>query len=305
MSTKIDIQQNIQANVQRIMQTRIDACRQTLTSDHTHRAIHQARKEMKKIRALLRLVRYQIGDENYREANRYFRDAARLISDARDVAAGWETASYLQALLTSSRSRRAVGQLKRHLRAKKAAITRYQVHSGPLLVSVQEALADAEQFHRSWTITEDGFAALEKGMKRIYRQCSKRQRVAYEHNTPEGYHEWRKSVKYLRYQLDTLSPLWPGPLRALEGELNQLTDYLGDDHDLVVLREMIEGNELMRGETANSVFRVMEEQRETLQQAAKPLSEKLFYQKPKRFIEPLAYWWEVEEKRYSGEAVVM
>ena len=175
MSTKIDIQQNIQANVQRIMQVRIDTCRQTLASDHPHRAIHQARKEMKKIRALLRLLRYQIGEENYREANRYFRDAARLISDTRDVTAGWETADELLSLLTSPRDRRAVVQLKRHLRAKKAAITRYQVHRGSLLVSVQDALAGAEQFHRSWTITEDGFAALRKGMKRTYRQCIKSQ----------------------------------------------------------------------------------------------------------------------------------
>lgn len=304
MSTTIAVQQTIQANVQRIMQARIDACRLTLSSDPPHLAIHQARKEMKMIRALLRLVRQQIGEENYREANHHFRDAARLISDARDVTASWETASSLQSLLPSPRDRRAMEHVKRHLRAKKAAITRYQVNRGRLLQSVQEVLADAERFHRSWIITEDGFVALEKGIKRIYRQCLKRQRVAYEHDRVEEYHQWRKSVKYLRYQLDTLHPLRPGLLGGLENELNQLTDYLGNDHDLAVLREMITQTALLRPETRRTVFRVLEEQRQGLQQAAKPLAKKLFYQKPKRFIAPLAYWWEVEAQRTADALVI-
>ena len=296
MSTKINVQQNIQANIQRIMQTRVDACRQALQLDNPHKAIHQSRKEMKKIRAVLRLIRPQLEEEEYQAANTYFRDAARIISDARDVTASAETVGKLQSSLTSARDRRALAQLKRHFWAKKAAITRYQVRRDQLLLSVQDALEDAERLYRSWTITEDGFAALAPGIKRIYRQCLKRRQVAYDENTPHGYHQWRKSVKYLRYQVDTLSPLWPGPLGALETELNKLTDYLGDDHDLFVLRQMIEQGEVMRPETTRSVIKTMEERRGVLQQSARGLSQKLFYQKPKQFVKPLAYWWEVEEK---------
>ncbi len=213
MSTAINLQESVPVNVQRIMQARIDRCRRHLQEDRPHEAIHQSRKQLKKIRALLRLVRYQIGEDPYQAANRYFRDAARLISDARDVAAGWDTADSLQSSLSTARDRRAVGRLKRHLRARKSAITRYQVHRDELLKSVLDALADAERFHRSWVIGDGGFAALEKGIKRIYRQCQKRQAVAYAQDDPEAFHEWRKSVKYLRYQVDTLSPLWPAPYR--------------------------------------------------------------------------------------------
>ena len=305
MSTKINTQENIQANVQRIMQTRIDACREALQLENPHRAIHQSRKEIKKIRAVLRLVRPQIGEDSYQDANEYFRDAARLISDARDVTASGDTASQLQSFLTSSRDRRAVQQLKRHLWAKKSAITRYQVRRDQLLVTVREALSGAEQFHRSWTILEDGFEALAPGIKRVYKQCLKRMKVAYQQDTPHGYHQWRKSVKYLRYQVDTLSPLRPGLLDALESEMSQLTDYLGDDHDLFVLRKMIEQNELMADGTVRSVFRTMEERRNTLQESAKSLSQKLFYQKPKRFVEPFAFWWEVESQQYAEEGVAV
>ena len=282
------------------MQARIDRCRAHLRQDAPHEAIHQTRKQLKKIRALLRLIRYQIGKEAYQTANHYFRDAARLISDARDVSAGWETAEELQSLLTTARDRQAVGRLKRHLRAKKAAITRYQVHGDKLLESVTEALAEAEQLHRAWTISDDGFEAVEKGIKRIYRQCQKRQAKAYAADDPEAFHEWRKSVKYLRYQVDTLSPLWPGLLQALEGELNLLTDYLGDDHDLLVLQETIKEAKVMSPATQHSVFSTIDERRAQLQQEALPLAKKLFAQKPKEFVADLARWWQIEAERQGA-----
>ena len=304
MSTQINLPESVQVNVQRIMQACIDRCRTHLREDAPHEAIHQTRKQLKKIRALLRLVRYQIGEEAYQTANHYFRDAARLISDARDVSAGWETAEELQSLLTTARDRQAVGRLKRHLRAKKAAITRYQVHGDKLLESVTEALADAEQLHRAWTISDDGFEAVEKGIKRIYRQCQKRQTVAYSQDDPKAFHQWRKSVKYLRYQVDTLSPLWPGLLQALEGELNLLTDYLGDDHDLLVLQETIKEAKVMPPATQRSVFSTIDERRAQLQQEALPLAKKLFAQKPKEFVADLARWWQVEAERQGAGVVV-
>jgi CHAD domain-containing protein len=48
-------------------------------------AVHEARKDMKKLRSVLRLVRPVIGDSVYRQENRRFRDAGRILSDARDA----------------------------------------------------------------------------------------------------------------------------------------------------------------------------------------------------------------------------
>ena len=293
-STKINLEENIQANVQRIMQTRVDTCRKALTHAPSHEAIHQARKELKKIRAIVRLVRPHLGEEAYREANHYFRDAARLISDARDVTASEETATKLQSVLSSRRDRQAIEQFKRHLQAKKAAITRYQVQRDHLLESVLEALVDAEQFYRSWAITEEGFEALSPGIRKIYKQCVKRQKKAYAEDTPEGFHQWRKSVKYLRYQIDALSTLWPGMLGALESELNLLTDYLGDDHDFYVLQGILQQHEAIRPETLRSLNRHIEQRRSILQHSAKVLSDKLFYPKSNHFVEPIAHCWRVE-----------
>ena len=46
-------------------------------------AVHEARKDMKKLRATLKLVRPLIGNKTYRRENARFRDAARALSDVR------------------------------------------------------------------------------------------------------------------------------------------------------------------------------------------------------------------------------
>src|SRR6266480_3325979 len=48
-------------------------------------AVHEARKDMKKLRAVVRLARDELGDEVYRRENECFRDAARRLSGVRDA----------------------------------------------------------------------------------------------------------------------------------------------------------------------------------------------------------------------------
>ena len=55
-------------------------------------AVHEARKDMKKLRSTLKLVRPAIGDETYQRENGRFRDAGRALSDVRDAQVRAETA---------------------------------------------------------------------------------------------------------------------------------------------------------------------------------------------------------------------
>jgi hypothetical protein len=48
-------------------------------------AIHEARKSLKRLRAVVRLARDPLGDDTYRHENRTFRDAGRKLSDVRDA----------------------------------------------------------------------------------------------------------------------------------------------------------------------------------------------------------------------------
>ena len=69
--------------------------------------------------------------------------------------------------------------------------------------------------------------------------ASKAMKQARRTPTPECLHEWRKQAKYLWHQLQLLEPMSPGPIGALADQTKKLSDYLGDDHDLAVLRAKI------------------------------------------------------------------
>ena len=62
---------------------------------------------------------------------------------------------------------------------------------------------------------------------------------AYDKPEPTAFHEWRKHVKDLGYQMQILRNLWPPVFKRLKGELDTLGDLLGKEHDLTVMRDVI------------------------------------------------------------------
>ena len=74
--------------VRRVARGRIDhAIDELRCSSESSReeAVHEARKDMKKLRALLRLVRGELGERVYSAENACFRDVARELAGVRDA----------------------------------------------------------------------------------------------------------------------------------------------------------------------------------------------------------------------------
>src|SRR3954469_2781019 len=57
--------------------------------------VHQTRKHLKKARAVLRLVRKEIGHAMFRQQDHRLRDAGRLVSEVRDAEVRLETVKRL------------------------------------------------------------------------------------------------------------------------------------------------------------------------------------------------------------------
>ncbi|MCB0855535.1 MAG: CHAD domain-containing protein, partial [Bacteroidetes bacterium] len=91
MSFQIENQEPLPSGISRILHTELDWAINSLESENQHEGVHEARKSFKKIRAILRMVRDQIGKENYQYENVWFRDAGRQISSLRDATALIET----------------------------------------------------------------------------------------------------------------------------------------------------------------------------------------------------------------------
>ncbi|MBA2240994.1 MAG: CHAD domain-containing protein, partial [Solirubrobacterales bacterium] len=69
------------------VESALEQLRRTSASDDeaTAEAVHEARKDLKKTRSVLRLVREGLERERYREQNARLRDAGRGLAGARDA----------------------------------------------------------------------------------------------------------------------------------------------------------------------------------------------------------------------------
>jgi CHAD domain-containing protein len=253
-------------------------------------AVHNARKDMKKLRALLRLVRGELGDEVYRRENACFRDAALELAGARDADVMLTTLDGLK--LDESVS----GPLRQGLEAHRlrtAGGSRKQAAR-----TVIEILSSARARVADWPLERDDFEALRPGLERMYRRGKRDFRAVREEPSVEGLHEWRKRAKELWYHHSLLASLWKPVMGAVGDEAHELSDLLGDDHDLAMLLEWARAN----ADPAPELVEAVEERRAELQHDALELGARLYADRRKDFIRRLEQWWEAAREQAAVES---
>jgi CHAD domain-containing protein len=239
--------------------------------------IHGARKQLKRARATLRLLRPAIGDEPYRRENIAARDAARPLSKARDEEVLSRAQDGLIERFGSAASGMYVHRRAHELTAKQ-------------LGDITAALAKDIERVRTWQLDDAGWDCIEDGLRSTYRRARHALRRGRKDRATEDLHEWRKQTKYLWHQLQLLTSLAPGPIGELADDFHRLADYLGDEHDLAVLRERASGK----------VTDLIDRRREELQDKAFALGERLYADKAKTFARSLQKQW--AEWQHNGAA---
>ncbi|WKN30712.1 CHAD domain-containing protein [Porifericola rhodea] len=299
MSLRINLQETIPSNVERIMQSFLEDCKTSLQNDEPHKAIHQTRKNMKKMRAFCRLLRDEIGNKNFKKTNTFYRDVARQISEERDISAMQETLIMLHDELDVQLCGQAYTDIKNHFSSRKAAVTRLRINRDRILDKVMDDLKNADKYHQKWKVKNRGFDVFAKGVEITYTRCQKAMKLAYKKKDTEHFHEWRKRCKYLRYEVDFLRDIWKEPMSTLESELHQLTDYLGNDHDLAVLKSYIQGMQYENEEAIAAIFALIDTKRKEYQKLAKPLGQRILWEAPDQFVSRLASYWKYGLKEFS------
>jgi CHAD domain-containing protein len=226
-------------------------------------AVHEIRRELRRARAGLRLVRDAVGRRAYAEENRTLRDAARPLSAARDADVMLQTIDrllerdlppeeslWLRRLRAAAR--REQGQCRRALR-------------GALVEGVVGGIRQARAQVGNWRLPHDPAQPVAAGLERIYRQGRRHLRDAEERPTDRALHELRKQVKFLAAALRLLPALGMAPDEAAATRADTVTRLLGEDHDLVLLRRRFGG--ASRGLVARVARRRRKLQKKALKEA--------------------------------------
>jgi CHAD domain-containing protein len=257
-------------------------------------AVHETRKRLKRLRASLRLERFAIGDEIYRRENAAFRDLGRRLSAPRDAMVLIETLDALRDRFSDELPQDQLDPLRDRLeQSHKRAVTRLR-RDRAALDAVRGELEEARVRSATWNYDSDGFEALRPGLERIYRRGRRSMRAAADDPSDEHLHEWRKRAKDLWHALQIVRSAAPKRMKTQARRAHRLSDLLGEDHDLAVLREHVgqAGGSFEHEATRTALLSVIDRRRASLQREALRLGSRVYARRPKRFARSIERGWQ-------------
>ena len=290
MAYRIDMAEPLADGLGRIAVEQLEAAIRNLRLPEDQRTVgvHRCRKSVKKTRALLRLVRAEIGEDLYRSENATLRDIAAGLSAMRDADVMVETLTALREWAGERLQVSDIAALRRTLLEAQAALAGTPTDGGAAQHAI-DGLESALERARLWPIERNRFIVVEGGIKRTYRSGRKGYARALEDPTGDAMHEWRKQVKYLWYMTRILAGAVGDAGARLVEDLDRLAALLGDGRDLALLRAAALATEGIFEDAR--IVETIDIRRAELQEEAMSLGSRLYNPKPKSFTRMIRDGW--------------
>lgn len=250
-------------------------------------AIHELRKSIKRVRALLRLVRPAWG-KDYKKLNRMLRDAGRELSEARDQTALLETLRDLKERCPAEHARK-LEQLAQRFELVEEKVIDPAALAAPLRRVDEKLGAAAKRITRLEKVKKSD---LRQGLLKTYGRAQESFQEA-RAGQREHLHDFRKRVKYHRYQLRLLRASHRKLVSPERKLFKRLGESLGEDHDLLVLCQVIRcSGKAKPDEATEGLLQWLAERRRTLQERALDEAPLAFVESPKAHARRLAGYLE-------------
>ena len=296
MSYQFKQDESLAAGVKRIAASQVKQAIGDLenTELNRHQAIHEVRKRFKKLRGLIRLVRTGLGDQ-YSQINVWYRDAGRRLSRVRDAESMLESLAKLKTRFDDCAYRELFEEMEKRFQARKQQLVEEWIDLDQELEQLCSELKSAHAAIEGWKLKGKPEKILRKGLQKNYQRGV--EALAEVHNNPsdELFHECRKRSKYYLYHLKLLRSIWEPILSAHLSELDRLNDYLGDDHDLAVMTQLLTSEPERFGASVDvdQLLTLIARQREEFQLAGVKLAELIFAEEPQAFARRLEAYWKL------------
>jgi CHAD domain-containing protein len=262
------------------------------TSSTPEVAVHEARKDLKKLRGVLRLVRGEMTGGTFRRENAALRDIGRSLSGVRDADVMLDTLGGLESRFPETLPADVAGGLRQALEAHRRSL-----RAAPSEAAVPALIAARERVS-TWAPQRDGFDVIGPGLERSYRRARRAFRTAHSDPSAENLHEWRKRAKDHWYHLTILRDVWPPAIEPLAEAAHELSDRLGEEHDLQVLLDFAweRGPDLDGVDRVSALVAVIAPCREELRAEAYAIGERLYSEKPRAFARRVEGLWRAWRK---------
>jgi hypothetical protein len=305
MAFRFQTSENASAGFRRIAVGQIVRARRHLTRGEDRAvAVHEARKCLKRIRALLRLVRPALSKEQFRRENARFRDIARLLATSRDRQVMRDTVARL-ATGADERQGKALAALNEVLAqdiGTSGAPPDHTVAFEPVIASLSRAKKDFKHLDLELNMKD----LIRIGLKRSYRAGQEALAAAKAKPDDETLHEWRKTVQVHWRHMLLLSDAWPEYFAVRSNAAKELSDCLGEDHDLAVLIGFVTngGGSAIGQAHAEAIVSLADEQQRQLREKAFRKGAFLFAEDARGLANTVRRYWSVarDQSRANDEA---
>src|SRR5262249_28083071 len=141
-------------------------------------AVHEARKALKRLRALIRLLEDELGEQLFARENAVLREAGRRLSAARDAEGMVATLEDLMRRYPGELAhRRGVVRLHAAVRAERERVVQQSLSDGGTAADALDELRGVRRRVMTWSLTDrPGIETVEPALKRLYARGRRRYR---------------------------------------------------------------------------------------------------------------------------------
>lgn len=260
--------------------------------------VHEARKCLKRSRALLRLIRDGLPAGMAKDYDRRLGEIGRMLSGTRDVDVLGDTVTKLETRggldpADAAAIRRLVDRIRTgHTTANARTAARTARRE---LGKVAHALGELDSISRPRHVIRAGLADTHKrGRERV--------KLARANASDENLHALRKAVQRHWRQMSLMIEAWPEVVGGRVGEARQISELLGDHHDIAVLAARIaEADAKDFPEDARSrIQTACRERQSVLAAEALERARRLFAGQPEALARQILRWWQSASRLHAA-----
>ena len=298
MSYKFKLKQSLEHGARRIALEQIDRALESAPKSEPMLWVHETRKNLKKIRALLRLVRDGLDKTHWRRLNLNLRDTGRLLSGQRDSDVRQQTLAYL-----SIDADRNLTAAIRRLQAESPALDAIRSDGGLVASATAVERLTALRAELAELAIEAETPAIERALARVHRAGRRAIATVRTEPTDEQFHDLRKIVQLHWRQMQLLVEAWPDLFKVRLMGARALAQDLGQEHDLATLAVSLEtllagletsGPSSKSAASPAAIKRIIAACRQaqaTLRQKSIETARLLFAARPRAFASETAAYW--------------
>ncbi len=297
MAFQLRPQKSTAKELRRLARTELASARDALIQGNPPReeAIHSARKRVKKARTILGLIEADDG-RGLADSPERLRTVNRTLSCLRDADAIIETFDKLKRDHPELFSEHVYARVRCQLVSRRHSLVR----APSLDVSWKRAARQLRQLTKSakrWRPAHDGFDALAPGIRKTHRRARKNLARATHQGGAADFHEWRKELKTLWYEVQLVG----GGTAAIARDIRALKSaevWLGDDHNLVVLcAELSKDPSVCRSELdVQRLQCAVDTSQRRLRRKAITRTRLIFSTKPRDYVRRVERAWQARQR---------